>query len=103
MTALSQNAYLSRSKDIAARTLGEDTIIMSTLDSSIFMLNGTGTLIWNSADGRTPLSSIIRSIVTEFDVTNDQARADAEEFITGLVDHRILSISETPAAPTEAP
>ena len=31
--------YLAKSTDIAARTLGDETIIMSTLDSTIFMLN----------------------------------------------------------------
>lgn len=61
--------YLTQSNDIAARTLGDDTIIMSTLDSTVFMLNSVGTAIWNAANGVTPLAQIVEETVcSEFDV-----------------------------------
>ena len=73
--------YLTRSSDIAARTIGDETIIMSTLDSTIFMLNPTGTAIWKHADGNTPLSRIVEEMVcAEFDVPVEQAAADAQQF-----------------------
>ena len=101
MSAFSAASYLSRSTDIAARTLGDDTIIMSTLDSTIFMLNGTGTLIWNSADGRTPFSTIVRSVAREFEVTDEQAQSDAEQFVTELVEHHLLFVSDVPVVRAE--
>ena len=89
--------FLAQSADIACRTLGEDTIIMSTLDSTVFMLNSVGTAIWNAADGATPLSQIIRErVCEEFDVSDEQARADAEEFVGQLAQHGILLISHSP-------
>lgn len=94
--------YLIQSPDIAARTLGDDTVIMSTLDSTVFMLNSVGTAIWKGADGATPLSRIIReSVCSQFDVTDEEAFADAKEFVDKLVDHGILSISESPVPPRE--
>ncbi|MGA9062501.1 MAG: PqqD family protein [Terracidiphilus sp.] len=96
--------YLTQSADIAARTLGDDTIIMSTLDSTVFMLNSVGTAIWNAADGATPLSRIVQErICPEFDVSDEQALADAKEFVDELVKHGILSISDAPVPPKEAP
>jgi hypothetical protein len=98
----STEMYLAQSSDIASRTLGEDTVIMSTLDSTVFMLNSVGTAIWNAADGATPLSRIIQErVCAEFDVTDDQAFADAKEFIDELSKHGILLISETPFPPKE--
>ena len=98
----STEMYLTQSSDIAARTLGEDTVIMSTLDSTIFMLNSVGTAIWNAADGATPLSRIIQErVCAEFDVTDEQAFADAKEFIDELSKHGILLISDTPVPPKE--
>jgi hypothetical protein len=95
--------YLTQSPDIAARTLGDDTVIMSTIDSTVFMLNSVGTAIWKSADGTTPLSTIIHeSVCSQFDVTDEQAFADAKEFIDKLVGHGILSISESPVPPRQA-
>ena len=92
--------YLAKSNDIAARTLGDETIIMSTLDSTIFMLNPTGTAIWNAADGNTPLSRIIEDkVCAEFDVPVEQASADARDFVTELAEHGILVVSDEPIPP----
>jgi Coenzyme PQQ synthesis protein D (PqqD) len=89
--------YLAKSVDIAARRLGDETIIMSTLDSTIFMLNPTATAIWQAADGNTPLSRIIEDkVCAEFDVPIDQASADAEQFVEELAEHGILLVSDHP-------
>jgi hypothetical protein len=94
--------YLTQSADIASRTIGDDTLIMSTLDSTIFMLNSVGSAIWNSADGETPLSRIVHEkVCSEFDVTDEQALADAKEFVDELVKHGILSLSDAPIPPKE--
>ena len=100
----STETYITQSPDIAARTLGDETIIMSTLDSTIFMLNAAGTAIWNAADGATPLTRIIEEkVCPEFDVTDEQALADAREFVERLAQHGILSISAEPIPPKEVP
>ena len=99
----SNGMYLTQSADIAARTIGDDTIIMSTLDSTVFMLNSVGTAIWNAADGATPLSQIVhKRVCPEFDVSDEQALADAMEFVDKLVKHGILLISDSPVPPKEA-
>ena len=100
----SNGMYLTQSADIASRTIGDDTIIMSTLDSTVFMLNSVGTAIWNAADGATPLSRIVQErVCPEFDVSDEQALADAMEFVDELVKHGILLISDVPVPPKEAP
>jgi hypothetical protein len=98
----SEETYIAQSPDIAMSTLGDDTIIMSTLDSTIFMLNSVGTVIWKAADGATPLSRIVREkVCAQFDVSDDQALADAEEFVGQLAQHGILSVSGEPVSPKE--
>lgn len=98
----SNETYIAQSPDIAASTLGDDTIIMSTLNSTIFMLNSVGTAIWKAADGATPLSRIVaEKICAEFDVTEDHALADAKQFVEQLAQHGVLSVSEEPVSPKE--
>ncbi len=95
--------FLSQSPDIAARTLGDDTIIMSTLDSTVFMLNSAGTVIWNAADGKRSLSEIVRDcLCAEFDIGEEEAFADAEEFVSQMAGHGILRISHAPISSGEA-
>src|SRR5207248_3302449 len=89
--------YIARSPKIAARKLGDEMVIMSAVDSSLFTLNEVATAIWQSADGRTPLETIVASSVCErFDVNHDEAMRDAEEFVARLAEHGILFVSDQP-------
>jgi hypothetical protein len=89
--------YISRSTSVAARTLGEETIIMSSSDSTLFSLSEVATVIWKAADGRTPLSEIVeRQVCAEFDVPLETAYQDAVAFVEELASHGILSISDRP-------
>jgi hypothetical protein len=87
--------YVAKSTSVASRLLGDETIVMSTLDSTLFSLNPTASVIWEAADGTMPLSRIIQEkVCTQFDVTPEQAIADAEELITALAEHGILVVSD---------
>ena len=78
-------------------------MIMSAVDSTFFTLNEVATVIWQAADGRTPLSDIVASkICPEFEIDPDQAGRDAEQFISELSQHGILMVSDQPIASPEA-
>jgi len=89
--------YISRSTAIAARMLGGEMMVMSAVDSTFFTLNEVATVIWQAADGQTPLSEIVERVVcTQFDVEPTMARSDAEQFVEELSKHGILLVSEHP-------
>jgi len=89
--------YIARSTAIAARRLGGEMMIMSALDSTFFTLNEVATLIWQAADGHTPLSEIVeRRVCGEFEIESEVARRDAEEFVSRLSEHGILLVSDRP-------
>lgn len=91
------DTYIAKSRAIAARVLGDEAIIMSAVDSTLFSLNSIGTIIWESADGKTPLSTIIHDkLCPVFDVTFEEANADAADFVQELVSHGLLEISHVP-------
>ena len=97
-----EEIYIAQSPDIACSTLGDDTIIMSTLDSTVFMLNAVGTAIWKAADGAIPLSRIVQErVCSQFEVAEDLALADAREFVGELAQHGILSVTFAPLSPKE--
>jgi hypothetical protein len=87
--------YVARSPRVAARNFDGEMMIMSDRDSTLFTLNRTATLIWQAADGITPLEEIVeRKICPEFDVERDAALRDAETLTRELAGHGILEISE---------
>ena len=89
--------YIVRSSAIAARKLGGEMMVMSVADSTFFTLNEVATVIWQAADGRTPLSEIVaREICREFDVDPEQAQSGADRFVDELSQHGILLLSDQP-------
>jgi hypothetical protein len=96
--------YISQSTAIAARVLGDEAVIMSTADSAVFMLNPTATVIWKAADGTRPLSRIIeQDVCSEFDVTVEEASADATSLVEELSGHGLLLLSDEPIPQKETP
>ncbi len=88
---------IAKSSMIAARMLDGEMIIMSAVDSTLFTLNDVATAIWHAADGSTSLENIVlREVCSEFDVEPSVALEDAEAFISELVSHGILLLSEAP-------
>jgi hypothetical protein len=95
--------YIARSTAIAARMLGGEMMIMSAVDSTFFTLNEVGTVIWQAADGHTPLSEIVQvRICEEFEIEPDVAQRDAEEFVNELSHHGILLVSDQPILDAKA-
>ena len=89
--------YISRVRELAARRLGDETMIMSARDSSLFNLNETASAIWHAADGITPLSEIVeQSIVQQYDVDRALALADATRLVEDLARLGILKLSTSP-------
>jgi len=89
--------YIAPSSAIAARMLGGEMMIMSAVDSTFFTLNEVATVIWQSADGSTPLSQIIHErVCSEFDVDSTSALYDANDFVDEMAKHGILIVSDHP-------
>jgi hypothetical protein len=89
--------YVARNPRVAARSLDGEMMIMSGRDSMLFTLNKTATILWQAADGLTPLDEIVqRRICPEFDVEAAVALQDAETVARELADHEIMQLSNEP-------
>jgi Coenzyme PQQ synthesis protein D (PqqD) len=89
--------YVARNPRVAARSLDGEMMIMSARDSTLFTLNKTATILWQAADGATPLDEIVEQrICPQFEVEPAEALLDAETLARELAGHEILQISEEP-------
>jgi hypothetical protein len=94
---MNKKMYVARSPRIAARMLGKEMLVMSGQGSTLFTLNPTATILWQAADGATPLDEIVeRRICPEFEVRPEEALRDAESLAEDLAKHGILLVSEQP-------
>lgn len=89
--------YVARNPRVSARSLDGEMMIMSGRDSTLFTLNKTATILWQAADGATPLVQIVQQrICTEYEVEPGEALRDAESLARDLARHGIFEISEEP-------
>ena len=89
--------FLLRSDNVAARRIGDELMIMFAQDSSLFSLNETAAILWNAADGSTPLADIVaRDICPAFDIDAETALRDAAELAHGLAERGILQVGNQP-------
>jgi hypothetical protein len=94
MTAIT---YIARAPEVAARMIGGELMIMSSRTSSLFSLNETAALLWQAADGVTPLAEIVeRQICGSYEVDAATALRDTQELAAQLADHGILRVSGQP-------
>jgi hypothetical protein len=98
---MSDNLYLARSTAIAARALGDETMVMSAANSKLFTLNEVASVIWDAADGVTPLEEIVTNrICAQYDIAPEVALQDAKALVEDLAGHGILLLSDQPLAPS---
>jgi hypothetical protein len=91
------SVYVARSSTIAARALAGEMMVMNSADSTFFTLNPVATLIFQAADGRTPLEQIVRDrVCQEYDIDFEQAQKDAAELVDELSRHGVLIVSDHP-------
>jgi hypothetical protein len=96
--------YVARSTAIAARALGDETMVMSAADSTLFTLDKVASVIWGAADGVTPLDEIVANkICAQYDITPEAALKDAEDLVEKLAEHGIVLLSSQPIAPSGSP
>ena len=94
---MSGKRYVARSRAIAARALGDEMMVMSAADSTLYTLNEVAMVIWEAADGVTPLDEIVRSkVCAQYEVAEDEALQDAEELVEGLAAQGLLLVSDRP-------
>ena len=96
---MSAQRYVARATNVAARMIDGEMMIMSGADSSLYSLNETASILWQAADGVTPLAQIVeRHICAEYAVDPATALRDAEEVSEELARRGIFQISDAPLA-----
>ncbi|MBN2719086.1 MAG: PqqD family protein [Deltaproteobacteria bacterium] len=89
-TAIDGHRIFSHSDKVAFREVEGEVLIvpirMSASDpTGVYRLNRTASFIWAQMDGRQDVDAIVQQMVREFDVSAQEALADARELISDLL------------------
>jgi hypothetical protein len=81
----------------AWRVYDGEAVIVSPTDSTLHTLNEVGTLVWEAADGQTPVAAIVARLCAEYDVAASDAERDVEAFVERLREKGLITLLDTPA------
>ena len=87
---MNMSAKFRRKERVTGREIAGESFLIPICGKpvdldNIFVLNPLAGFIWEKLDGATTLGAIIDDIVGNFEVTPEQARSDAAEFIDQLL------------------
>ncbi|HET8643289.1 MAG TPA: PqqD family protein [Pseudonocardiaceae bacterium] len=80
-----------RSNEITARTIGDETIVLSLPASRYFTITGVGVRLFELLATETSLDELVVRIVEEYDVDAAVARRDIEGFVGRLRDAQLVN------------
>jgi len=86
-----------KNNDIIARQVAGETILVPVRGDlaamqRIFALDAVGEYIWQLLHDPVDLQQLVEAITERFEVTAEQARSDARQFLTELNDAGLISI-----------
>jgi hypothetical protein len=72
------------------RDVGDEVVVLELSTSTYLTLNGTAKQIWESLASGATLDTLAGGLVERYGITSEQARVDAESFVSALSDRGLL-------------
>jgi len=72
------------------RSLEDGMVVMAPTGDQTHTFDEIGTFIWRQLDGERDLDQVVKNIRLQYDVSQDQAEADLQEFISTMVEAEII-------------
>ena len=82
---------LSIPPQVMSRLVGDETVLLDLESGMYFGLDGVGKRIWEAIGEGLTLGQTAAVIVSEYEVEEDQARANVIEFASDLVERGLLA------------
>jgi len=83
---------VSQRPDLVAADMGEETVMMDILSGKYFKLSEVGGSIWKKIESPIEVSELIKLLLEEYDVSEEECKAQTLEFLTQLVDKGIVVV-----------
>lgn len=81
-----------QNKDVAWRVIDNEAYLITPGDSKLHNFNQVGTKIWQLLEGGITVPEITKHICQEYEVKEEEAKRDIEEFINKLIKKKMVVV-----------
>lgn len=90
---ISLDSIVSQKKDVDVTELNGEKIMMDLDKGKYFMLNGTGSTIWDAINEPKSVSEIIEAIIKVYDIDRETCESRVLEYLEKLRHEEIVFIN----------
>jgi len=90
------NSIVRITPDVLHQELGGETVLLNLANESYFGLDEVGTRIWQVLAETNSANDVIKCLVDEYEVSEDQLRIDVEKLIGELVAGGLVTVGPAP-------
>jgi len=87
-------AFIKKAKSLEWKTIGQETVILSTKTMSFYHLNETATFIWKSINRKRRVSEIARKLIDKFDVSKSVVEKDLNKTLSSFSKKGLIEYSK---------
>lgn len=89
---LNLDTVVSQKEDVDVTELNGEKVMMDLDKGKYFMLNETGSVIWDAIDEPKSISEIIESVVNEYDIDKETCQSKVLEYLEKLNHEELVFI-----------
>jgi hypothetical protein len=90
-----ENNLIKRTDSWIAARSGEETLMMQVETGQYMSLNDTATVVWEALEKPAMFKDVVAAVVSEFEVSEEQAGRDVETLLDGLIKNDVLSVEKS--------
>jgi hypothetical protein len=94
----SSETRFGRSGNIASEVIDGEAIIINLDDGNYYSMDGVGAFIWEMLAARPSLREVVECVVTCYEVSPEQARADIDGLVSSLSRENVIAATGLGAA-----
>ena len=98
-----QSCLRPNEQEVAAKVMDGEAIMINLSNGMYYSMNNVGGLIWEMIEGRHSLEKIVEGVVSRYDGSAEQVRADVERVVAELVQENLVKVSDEDLPPSESP
>lgn len=87
---LKLSTVVVKNKELLETTVDDETILLSIAHSKYYGMDPVASRIWSLLQDPISIKEIIVTLLTEFDVSEDECEKDVFEFLENLVEEKML-------------
>ncbi len=89
-----QSCLRPNEKEVAAKVMDGEAIMINLSNGIYYSMNNVGGLVWEMIEGRHSLEKIVEGVLSRYDGSAEQVRADVERVVAELVQENLVKVSD---------